>query len=230
MLKSIMGVSKSCPNIVLYGDTAEIPISLKSTRLTLNYWHRVTNNLPENALAKLALSENISMRSNWIITIEKLLNSLQLTDKIGDHNKFKYATRKSLETGWKVWWKQSLENPQLSRLKFYQEIKGEYKYEQHLDIQHFDKRRLTSKLRCSDHALEIEKGRHKPVSTRKPVEERKCVFCPRGEVEDEKHFLYHCDLYSEIRRKYPITDSEASAIFSEGNLPNLTLIYERPSN
>ena len=120
-----------------------------------------------------------------------------------------------------------MENPQLSRLKFYQEIKGEYKYEQHLDIQHFDKRRLTSKLRCSDHALEIEKGRHKPVSTRKPVEDRKCVFCARGEVEDEKHFLYHCDLYSEIRRKYPITVSEASAIFSEENLPNLTLyIFE----
>lgn len=227
ILKSITGVSKSCPNIALYGDTAEIPISLKSARLTLNYWHRITYNLPENSLVKLALSENISIRSNWIITIEKLLNTFQLTDKIGDHDKFKHATRKSIETEWKEWWKQSLGDPQHSRLKFYREIKEEYKYEQHLDIQHYDKRRLTSKLRCSDHALEIEKGRHKPVHTRKPVQDRKCIFCPHGNVEDEKHFLFYCELYSEIRLRYPITVSGTSTIFTEENLPNLTgYIYE----
>ena len=167
------------------------------------------------------------MRSNWIITIEKLLNTFQLTDKIGDHDKFKHATRKSIETEWKEWWKQSLGDPQHSRLKFYREIKEEYKYEQHLDIQHYDKRRLTSELRCSDHALEIEKGRHKPAHTRKPVQDRKCIFCPHGNVEDEKHFLFHCELYSHITQRYPITVSGTSTIFTEENLPNLTVyMYE----
>ena len=227
LLKFIMGVSKSCPNIALYGDSGEIPISLKSLRLTLNYWHRLSNVVSNDSLAKTALLENIEMRSNWIITIEKLVNTLQLADKIGNHLKFKNATRKSIESGWKTWWKKALENPELSRLKFYQEIKEEYQYEQYLDIDSFERRRLISKLRCSDHTLEIEKGRHKPENIRKPPEERKCVFCDKGEVEDEKHFLYSCDKYYQIRCKYPIPVNEPPNIFSEENLPNLTqFVYE----
>ena len=226
LLKYIMGVSKSYPNIALYGDCGEIPLSLKSYRLTLNYWHRLTE-LTDDSLAKIALYENVALRTDWIVTIEKLINTLKLSDKIGNHCKFKSATKKSLESGWKIWWKLSLENPQLSRLKFYQEIKQEYGYEKYLDIQNFEKRRLISKLRGSDHVLEIEKGRHKPANTRKPVEERKCVYCEKGEVEDEKHFLFSCNLYTQVRDKYLIPQGEISAIFSQESLPILTsYVYE----
>ena len=221
-----MGVSKSCPNIALYGDSGEIPLSLKGYRLTLNYWHRLTE-LTDDSLAKIALRENAALRTNWIITIEKLIDTLKLSDKIGNHYKFKNATKTSLESGWRQWWKLSLENPQLSRLKFYQKIKDEYGYEGYLNTQNFEKRRLISKLRCSDHVLEIEKGRHKQENTRKPVEERKCIYCKKGEVEDEKHFLFSCDLYAQIRNKYPIPQGETSDIFSEECLPILThYIYE----
>ena len=51
LLKHIMGLSKSCPNIAIYGETGEIPLSLKGYRLILNYWNRLTN-LPEKSLAK----------------------------------------------------------------------------------------------------------------------------------------------------------------------------------
>ena len=59
------------------------------------------------------------------------------------------------------------------------------------------------------------------------MEERKCVYCEKGEVEDETHFLYTCDLYTPIRHKYPIPLGETSAIFSEECLPLLThYVYE----
>ena len=46
-------------------------------------------------------------------------------------------------------------------------------------------------------------------------------------MEDEKHFLFSCDLYTEIRNKHPLPEGETSAIFSEESLPNLTLyVYE----
>ena len=35
LLKNILGVSRSCPTLAVYGETGEIPISLKSYRLTL---------------------------------------------------------------------------------------------------------------------------------------------------------------------------------------------------
>ena len=102
LLKSILGVSRSCPNLAIYGETGEIPISMKRYRLTLNFWHRVTN-LPDTSLAKKALLENIALRTNWIKTIEKLINTFNLADKTGNHNKFKTATKYALETGFQKW-------------------------------------------------------------------------------------------------------------------------------
>ena len=42
-LKYILGVSRSCPSLAIYGETGEVPISIKSYRLSLTFWHRVSN-------------------------------------------------------------------------------------------------------------------------------------------------------------------------------------------
>ena len=67
LLKFVLGVSKSCPNIATYGETGEIPLSLKGYRLMLNFWLRLSH-LPDNNLAKKALTENVNLRTNWIVT------------------------------------------------------------------------------------------------------------------------------------------------------------------
>ena len=77
LLKFVLGVSKTCHNVAIYGDTGEVPLSLKGYRLMLNYWKRLSA-LPEKSLAKKALIENANIRTNWIITIEKLLRCLKL--------------------------------------------------------------------------------------------------------------------------------------------------------
>ena len=81
-LKYILGTSRSCPNMAVYGETGEIPLSLKSYRLMLNYWYRLTK-LSDESLVKTALRENILLRTNWIMTIEKLMNLFNLTDLPG---------------------------------------------------------------------------------------------------------------------------------------------------
>ena len=107
LLKYILGVSRSCPNLAIYGETEEIPLSIKSYRLTLNFWHRVSN-LPNTSLAKKSLLENIELRSNWIVTIEKPINMCDLADKIGNHEK---ATKFALDSAYKKKWTKSLEDP-----------------------------------------------------------------------------------------------------------------------
>ena len=82
--------------MAIYGDTNEHPLTMKAFRLMLNFWHRVTN-LPETTLVKKALLlENINLRTNWIITVEKLLGDLSLTGNIDDTHKFKIKTKKVL--------------------------------------------------------------------------------------------------------------------------------------
>ena len=187
-------------------------------RLTLNFWHRVTN-LPNTSLAKKTLLENIALRTNWIKTIEKLINTLNLADKIGNHLKFKKATKLSLENGFKKWWKKALDDPSISRLLFYRKIKSEFGMENYLKIPGFQQRRHISKLRCSDHALEIEKGRHKKGNTRTLANERICTLCKIGQVEDEEHFLLKCDAYKSLRTKHKFEHfTEVLAFFNEENL------------
>ena len=221
MLKFVLGVSRSCPNLAIHGETGETPISMKSCRLTLNFWHRVTN-LPDTSLAKKALLENINLRTNWIKTIEKLINTLNLADKIDNHEKFKKATKFALENGYKRWWKVALNNPELSRLNFYKKIKSEFGSENYFKLPSFQQRRIISKLKCSDHYLEIEKGRHKKGNMRTMKHERLCTLCKSGQVEDEEHFLLKCAIYDTLKTKYKFEDyNEAPAFFTEENISTL---------
>ena len=79
LLKFVLGVSKTCHNVAIYGETGEVPLSLKGYRLMLNYWKRLCN-LPGKSLAKKALIENANIRTNWIVTIEKLVRCLKLIE------------------------------------------------------------------------------------------------------------------------------------------------------
>ena len=56
-------------------------------------------------------------------------------------------------------------------------------------------RQAFTKLRISDHKLQIEIGRHcKPP---KPINERICQLCADNCIEDEIHFLIDCKFLSE---------------------------------
>ena len=199
-LKNILGTSRSCPTLAVYGETGEIPISLKSYRLTLNYWHRVTN-LPDTILAKKALLENIELRTNWIITIEKLIGALNVADKIENHAKFKNVVKTALEDGYLNYWTNALSDPTLSRLTFYKKVKTKFGIESFLGTLNFEQRRAITKLRCSDHVLEIEKGRHKGI---KDKSRRLCPLCPHPTMEDEEHFIFQCNTYNHLRLQYNV--------------------------
>ena len=54
-------------------------------------------------------------------------------------------------------------------------------------------RKMLAKLRCSNHPLLIEVGRHPKMD----VDTRKCNLCDR--IEDEIHFVTECKLYTETR-------------------------------
>ena len=223
LLKFVLGVSKSCPNLAIYGETGEVPLSLKSYRLALNFWHRVTQ-LPDTTLAKKALLENISLRTNWILTIEKLLGCFNLADKIGNHEKFKKITKFEMDRGYSNHWITELRKPDLSRLSFYKEIKGEFKMETYLQTTNPEHRKYIAKIRCSDHSLQIEKGRHRNI----PRTERKCKLCSTDEIETEKHFLLKCNKYELLKINYNIAEyTTISEFFNDMEKTDLGSFFGR---
>ena len=58
-------------------------------------------------------------------------------------------------------------------------------------------RKSITRLRCSAHISEEEKGRHRKISK----DQRTCRQCSSQEIEDLKHFLINCNNYTTERRR-----------------------------
>ena len=212
-LKYTMGVTKSCPNLAVMGDTGEIPLMMKGYRLMVQYWNRVTN-LPNESLAKKSLFENIELKTNWIATIEKLINYFNLSESFQNPSKLRYDAKKGMHTSFVEFWKNNIKTN--GRLEFYCKHKNVFKFEEYLHLPSFDKRKAITKLRCSDHELEIEKGRHKNI----PREARCCKFCNKNEIETEKHSLFECNYYDDIRTEINFNNVNET-LFSFDNVSHL---------
>ena len=217
-LKYILGVGKSAPNLAVMGDTGETPLLFKGYRLMLNYWHRL-HKMPDEDLAKKALTENVQMRTNWIRTIEKLLNLFQITynENIG---KFRAATKGMIDLKFSQKWEEDFctDHP---RLEFYKSLKDTFGYEHYLDLSNFESRKGIAKLRFSTHALEIEKGRH----CNKPRQERLCSLCDLNEVETEEHFLIKCRTFFILRNIYNFDEIQIGKDLVINTPPNLLGLF-----
>ena len=89
----------------------------------------------------------------------------------------------------------------MPRLNVYKIVNSNFDTHKHLELPYY-MRKIISKIRCSNHVLEIEKGRHTKPKT--PPEVRFCKICENGEIEDEVHFLLNCEVYQNMREKFSI--------------------------
>ena len=215
LLKYVLGLSKSCPNMTVYGDTGEIPLSIKGYRLMIDYWNRLTT-LPDSNLAKKALLENVKIRSNWIMTLEKLLKTFNLTEVSSDQ--FKLLTKGKTISYYTSLWKTKIKNEDLARLNFYKKLNNDFIPAKYTDLPSFNMRKTIAKLRCSNHCLEIETGRHRNILR----ENRCCNICTgKNIIEDEEHFLSKCKLYGNLKTRYEIISHNAVDIMNIRDQRNL---------
>ena len=83
-----------------------------------------------------------------------------------------------------------------SKLRTYGLLKTDIGMEKYLlQINNIKVRQSYTKLRISNHILNIEKGRHNNTDK----ELRFCPFCP-NQIETETHFLIECKSYNEPRQ------------------------------
>ena len=85
-----------------------------------------------------------------------------------------------------------------SKLRTYAKIKKTQGLEGYLNkVTNVGNRIHLSKMRLSNHVLNIEKGRHNGLA----IFERECKLCPGNIVEDEMHFLLSCKTLNILREK-----------------------------
>ena len=101
----------------------------------------------------------------------------------------------------------------ITKLRTCKLFKTSFNKENYLLILPLDKQTLFSfsKLRVSNHTLEIELGRYK----NSPAEERYFRVCKSKQIEDEFHFMMCCRVYSELRAQLfqKIKDFYASFLY-----------------
>ena len=84
-----------------------------------------------------------------------------------------------------------------SKLRTYGLIKTKIGIENYLeDLSNPILRKALTRLRLSNHSLNIEKGRHANI----PRDLRYCPFCTTS-VETETHFILECQMYKDERKQ-----------------------------
>ena len=117
--------------------------------------------------------------------------NLLVTEWVG---KSKHEINKSCNDNYDRYWTNRISES--TKAISFARFKTRTSFEPHLAVNfNVNHKKAISRFRLSNHPLMIEKGRHLKIERN----ERKCPFC-KDDIEDEKHFLINCPLYSKERK------------------------------
>jgi hypothetical protein len=89
------------------------------------------------------------------------------------------------------------------KLRTYITLKHKLTFEQYLTHDDTKAREVMTRVRGGTNELRIETGRYPNTNRDRRLEthERICLLCMSGEVEDERHFMFDCFVYEDLRGK-----------------------------
>ena len=194
-LRQILGINKKSTIRGIRAETGKFPLNLNIYVQMVKYWTRLITT--ESKLMQGAHMDNLKRfkegKQCWIQPVVYLLktcgiNQIDVTEIISKGNSFTKHIKEKLTEQYKEKWKKEMEEKKEGKLKFYQELKKNFKCEEYLDTISRADRKAITRLRLSCHTLPIERMRYQTIDR----QERKCPFC-RREIGDEWHYLTKCN-------------------------------------
>ena len=194
--KWLLGVHKYSSNFGVLGELGRHSLCIDALKSVIQYWKKLQTKRTQKSLLHdcLCESEIIDVMGgksfkSWIRQICSLFG-IENVLNISNHN-----ISSKLKSSFESMWKRKINKDK--KLRTYCKIKEHFRYEDYLDDLKFCERRLVTKLRISAHNFRIETGRHtRPIT---PLEDRKCIQCTSGDIEDEFHVIINCPKYAEKR-------------------------------
>ena len=162
--------------------------------------------MSEHHVAKKVLLELCKLdhleftKNNWVSTAKHVFSnqgiSLEHIDRFDDAKKFDMFVKNHLYDNFENHCMQQI--TKLPVLRTYCLFKKEFGMDTYLKaIKNYSIRSCMSKLRLSSHCLKIETGRH--TKPKLDIKDRLCTHCNQGKLEDEKHLIFECSLYVNLR-------------------------------
>ena len=198
--KHILGVQKQTTNIGVLLELGRIPLQIYGIRAAIQNWERIKVNQVNIHLKgsyENAIKENLPWISNIKVTLDK--NGMTSFYTNSHNDKPLFIHKKIFQTLSDIFHQEAFSTitDETSKLRTYGILKKEIGFEKYLnEIKNPPIRQSVTKLRLSNHKLNIETGRHK----NQPKHLRFCPFCPNY-VESEVHFLIECNTYKTLRQQ-----------------------------
>lgn len=194
-IRFFLGVHKFAPLSAINGDVGWDRCNTRWHFEMLRYWNRLIK-LDPNRLTKHIFKWDYDLRlNNWSAEIHTILQSIDCCNIFDSVEEIDLnLARGKLQELQSEQWRKEIENK--PKLRTYKIFKQEFGKENFLGLNlERSERSFLAKFRCGILPLRIESGRYKGEE----VEQRLCQVCQNDEVEDEKHFLFSCEAYSELR-------------------------------
>ena len=198
MGKAILGVRKSTANEVVMGELGWWSMKGRRDLLRLLYWGEIVS--CKEGLRWEVYKEGRRRGRGWCEYTEKCLRGLKLGkywDKQdgwkSDAEMWRGKVARQIQHREQEEWRGRMQKK--SKLRTYRGFKRKLERENYLLEGTAMQRKVMTMIRGGSNDLRIETGRWEKLE----VEERVCIFCSKGVVEDERHFLCECEAWSEVR-------------------------------
>ena len=204
----ILSVMKNTSRAATLGELGEYPLLIKALTLLLKYEWFLYHKSSTDTFIYSAVSKMKEMASRgkdcWYTRVNKIKNLL----KIQNNPRYFTPSRvgknlsKNVKGNFDSFWIRSINKVQKNgctcprdhnKFRFYKSFKGSFSAESYIElIKNRNQRSFLTRFRVSSHRLRVETGRWTFPKT--PFEERICVYCDRGEVDNELHCITKCKL------------------------------------
>lgn len=198
--KRFLGVPLKTPNRMVYGELGRFPLYVNSTMRCIKYWLRLLN-LEETRLPRQAYNMLLLMDKNgkicWVSQIREILCRLGfgyiwLNQGTLDQCLFLQQLRQRLiDEYYQEWYATIRDRDRYADYRMFKHFLHCETYLSCIDLYCF--RVAFTQLRLN--ALPLNNNLHRYSEN---ASLRNCVMCEK-EVEDEKHLLYDCVMYTDLR-------------------------------
>ena len=202
----LLSCHKKSSRLAMLGELGRYPLLVKSLVQTIKYKWSIFNNINNQSLLSEAVSEmSNSKGDNWLSRVNKIESLLGIsvnTNVKSAQGVGKYVKQK-IKSCFDLFWKDEISDKKVdengidhNKLRFYATLKNSFTREPYIDSAlSRTQRAWITRLRSSSSRLGIELGRYKNI----PISSRVCPYCSTGEIDDEKHLLMFCPVFSTKR-------------------------------
>lgn len=206
----ILGVSTHTPTLAVLAETGRYPMYVQYYKRCAKYWIKLLS-MPDSrypkACYKMLLSLEQAGRNTWASSVKQMLlkygfNDVWEAQDVENPTSFLRELVTKIEETHDVEWGNLI--AQSSKLSLYRELKvnGILRESYLYNVNLKPYRACLTKLRCSAHKLQIEKGRH----SGQLMADRVCQLCTELRnvyvLEDEYHFTMCCPSYVNLRETH----------------------------